>query len=522
MHLITVQSSLQSGSYLIPVIEGQPNYYKPPLLFWTAMATEAVFGPGLAGGRISSVFFTAGCALLVYFILLYARVDWHVAFVSALAYVLSVGAMKFARLLMMEQGMAFALLLIVLCLFAQIKTGKLRYALFSGLAAGAASLFKGPLFVVYAGLIYAVWMMILMFRFKPAKGPLWHTQRTVPLAAKTAALVLGGSAVLPLLWTGLILIFSGAGGAVLLQYFFVVENFGKFAQENQNTLRLLGGWLTYTFPWTLIVLAGMFFVFVPQGMQNRRQFFGRILILSVFAIMVFHVLPHRKAAYYGIPFMPFVFAGIPLLLKDLDFLERPARWTIYSFYFISPVLAFAAVAGSESWLGLALLIPALAALFLDKAPVSRLEEILRTRKNLKIAGFSGALMVLVLQFVLYPLLNHEVIPTDRVSGFSRNICVVTGETWDAMDLKVLRRDMDVVATVPMSPDTCVDGTRAVLHIPDAPLEESAIDQALERKRYQEKFRWSMWSRKLDTNAVLNYLQGGRRILSRVRYYEPVK
>ncbi len=49
-----------------------------------------------------------------------------------------------------------------------------------------------------------------------------------------------------------------------------------------------------------------------------------------------------------------------------------------------------------------------------------------------------------------------------------------------------------------------------------------IDLALEGKKYQEKFRWNMWSRRLDANAVLDYLQGGRRILSRVRYYESVQ
>jgi 4-amino-4-deoxy-L-arabinose transferase-like glycosyltransferase len=522
MHLLTVQGSLAAGSYLVPVLEGQPNYYKPPLLFWMAMGTEKIFGGGLFGGRISSVVFTAASALVIYFILLYGRVDWRIAFASALAYILTVGAMKFARLLMMEQAMAFALLLVVLCLMAQIQTGKLRYALFAGLITGAAFLFKGPLFIVYTGLIYSVWIMIPLFRFEAENGWRWSGGRHIPLALKTAVLVLAGSFVLPLLWIGSVLAFTGQGGAVLLEFFFVVENFGKFAQENQNTLRLLGGWLTYTFPWTLIVLAGMFLVFVPQRMQSRRQYFGRILILSVFTLMIFHVLPHRKAAYYGVPFMPLVFAGIPLLLKDLRALERPARWTLILLYFVSPVLALAALLASESWLGLLLLVPALAALFLNNTRIAQITERLRLHKSLKIAGFSGALMILSLQFVLYPLVNHEVIPTDRVQALARNICVVTGETWDAMDLKVLRPDIDVIATVPMSPETCVDGRRAVLHIPDAPREESMIDLALEGKKYQEKFRWNMWSRRLDANAVLDYLQGGRRILSRVRYYESVQ
>ncbi|HNJ04849.1 MAG TPA: glycosyltransferase family 39 protein, partial [Leptospiraceae bacterium] len=458
MHLLTVQSSLKSGSYLIPEIEGQPNYYKPPLLFWTGMATERIFGGGLFGGRISSVFFSAGTALLIYLLLVHARVDFRVAFFASLAYILTVGTMKFARLLMMEQGMAFALMLIAFLLFRQMRTGRLRYALLSGLATGLAFLFKGPLFIVYTGLIYAVWAMIGLFRMeKRAAGWNWRGRSRVPHVAKTAALVISGSLVVPLLWVGMILGYAGQEGQVLLKFFFVVENFGKFAQENQNTLRILAGWITYTFPWTILVLAGMALVFVPQKLENQRQYIGRILVLSVFVIMVFHILPHRKAAYYGIPFAPFVFAGIPLLLKDLRFLERPARWTVLLLYLISPILAFAAVMGSESVLGLVVLVPALVALVLEvlarRGKVSGFAE----NRSLKILGLSGSLLMLALQFVLYPLLNHEVVPVGRVSSFGKEMCLVTGETWDAMDLKGLRPDIDVIATVPMSPETCVDG-----------------------------------------------------------------
>lgn len=525
MHLLTVQSSLAAKSYLIPVLDGQPNYYKPPLLFWAGMATEAVFNSNLFGGRLSSVLFTAGTALLVYFLLSSARVDWRIAFVSALAYVLTLGAMKFARLLMMEQGMAFSFMLIVFALFKQIHTQKLRYALLAGFVSGLAFLFKGPLFIVYTGLLYAVWAMISLFRVsKGESGWVWHGRKSLSAVTKTAALVLAGSLVVPGIWVASILIFAGKEGQVLLQFFFVVENLGKFMQENQNTFRLLGGWLTYTFPWTLVVLAAMAAVLVPQKLANRNQYFGRILILAVFTIMIFHLLPHRKAAYYGVPFMPLVFAGIPLLIRDLTSLERPARWTILALYVITPILTIAAVLGSESPLGLVILVPALAAVLLERMSRSSVPaaSFFAANRSLKIVGIAGTLSMLTIQFVLYPLLNHEVIPVARAGSFSKSICVVTGETWDAMDLKVLRPDMDVAVTVPMNPETCVDGRRAVLHIPGAPTEESMIDMALEQKSYSEISRWNMWSRRMTTDAVIEYLQGGRRIVSRIRYYEPVQ
>jgi len=523
MHLLTVQSSLEAKSYLIPVLDGQPNYYKPPLLFWAGMATEAVFSSGLFGGRLSSVLFTAGTVLLIYFLLTGARIDWRIALLAALAYVLTLGAMKFGRLLMMEQGMAFSFLLIVFFLFKQIRTGKLRYALLAGLVSGLAFLFKGPLFIVYTGLLYSVWAMTVLFRVsREESGWVWHAQHHVAYVAKTAAAVIAASLVVPGIWVASILAFAGEEGAVLLKFFFVVENLGKFMQENQNTFRLLGGWLTYTFPWTLVLLAGMAAVFLPQRLTNRNQYFGRILILSVFTIMIFHLLPHRKAAYYGVPFMPLVFVGIPLLLRDLTALERPARWTILSLYVVAPILTLAAVLGSESAIGLVILLPALAAVVLERLSRSSWSgaSMFARNRSLKIVGIAGSMSMLTIQFALYPLLNHEVIPVARVGSFPGSICVVTGETWDAMDLKVLRPDIDVAVTVPMSPETCVDGRRAVLHIPGAPTEESMIDVVLEQKAYTEIGRWNMWSRRLTTDAVIEYLQGGRRIVSRIRYYEP--
>ncbi|MBL8022137.1 MAG: glycosyltransferase family 39 protein [Leptospirales bacterium] len=517
MHIVTVQESLAVKSYLIPVLDGIPNYYKPPLLFWAGMATESLLGPSLLGARLPSVVFAVGTVILLYYLMVYWGVRRGAAFTGALAYLSTIGVMKFGRLLMMEQGMAFFFLAFVFLFLIFYRTNSLWALIVAGLVSGFAFLFKGPIFLVYCAVFLLAWAFMRFFRFSgdpvawKGKHFIWPIVRT--------GIVYSLIAILPALIWILGLNFAGDGGRRLLGYFFVVENLGKFAQEDQSELRLLVGWLTYTFPWTLILLGAVIHGFKRQKIRNAAQLVGRLLLLTVILTTLLHVIPNRKAAYYGLPFMPLLFAAVPMVIRDLKVLESWAKPSLIVAAVIALVLAGVAFSVSHSWLSLGLALPALVLVgfFL---PAFRRLRALQNYPALKLTSVAGILLILMMQLILYPQLNHEVIPVSLAPTFSKQVCVISSETWDGMDLKVLRPDANIQVSVPGSPVHCADKTRAVLVIPDKIEDLSMSQSLLERLGYAKRESWPIWKRWLNFYDVLEYWKRNRAITTTAEYYEP--
>ncbi|MCE9598735.1 MAG: glycosyltransferase family 39 protein [Spirochaetia bacterium] len=517
MHIVTVQESLYAKSYLIPVLDGIPNYYKPPLLFWAGMATESLFGHSLLGARMPSVLFGMGTVVLIYYLMVYWGVARWAAFVSALAYLCTIGVMKFARLLMMEQGMAFFFVLFVHLFLIFYRTNSIWALVSAALVSGIAFLFKGPIFLVYSAIFLLTWAAMRFFRFSAnpvswkGKHLLWPIVRT--------GIVYSLIAILPALFWILSLNFQSNGdGRRLLGYFFEIENLGKFSQEDQSEARLFVGWLTYTFPWTLILLGAFIQSFRRQDIRNISQLIGRLLLITVVLTTLLHVIPNRKAAYYGLPFMPLLFAAIPMALRDLRVLESWAKPSLYLSASIAVALAGVSYSVSGSWISFGLVLPALVliGLFL---PASKRPAFLTQNPALKLMSLSGILLILVVQLILYPQLNHEVIPVSRARGFSNQLCVISSETWDGMDLKVLRPDASIQVSVPGSPVHCANRTRAVLVIPDKPEDLLASQALMQELGYAKRQSWPIWKRWLNFYDVIEYWKRNRSITATAEYYE---
>ncbi|HMY47720.1 MAG TPA: glycosyltransferase family 39 protein, partial [Leptospiraceae bacterium] len=435
MHLVTVQQSLASKSYIVPVVDGVPNYYKPPLLFWAGMVTEAVLGPGLFGPRFSSILFTTGIVLLMYYLMVVWGVRPWVAVVASIAYLCSIGTMKFGRLLMMEQGMAFFYLLFVFLLLEHYRTGRIRPLIVSGLISGIGFLFKGPVFLIYCAFTLIIWASMRIVRFKTDPVRITGLRKFWP-TVRTGLIFSAFALVVPVIWAGSVLLFAGVAGKAMLAYFFIVENAGKFAQQDQSEIRILVGWIIYTFPWTVVLFAGLYFALRSRYAYGKIQIAGRLLLMTVVVTTIFHFIPNRKAAYYGIPFAPLLFAGLPMMLRDNSVLERWSRLSLIVLYIVMPALVVLTWLGSDSPWSLLLLIPVVAGIFIDiraKRDSNFLNGSFATDRRLKTLSVAGVLVILVLQFVLYPLLNKEVIPVGMSGRFASKMCVISTETWDAMD-----------------------------------------------------------------------------------------
>ncbi|MCB1172378.1 MAG: glycosyltransferase family 39 protein, partial [Leptospiraceae bacterium] len=342
MHIATVRQSLDNNSWLLPTLEGLPNYYKPPILFWIGMLSEALLGNSLFAVRLPAVLAGLGSIFLLYRLL---KVTGAPALFPSIAYALSLGTLKFSKLLMMEQFMAFALLVTTLFFVRFVQTKSYRCLLWAGLASAIAYFFKGPLFQVYTGFLFLAWAIPLFLHFN-AQGDFrgWHR---VPTILK-AALVLHLPLLLPLAWNGW-LFYSAPDnyGKAILEFFYVNENLSKFRHADQSPFMIPMGWLLYSAPWTVMII-GAFFLALRSTVRDSRVRIGRMLFVTALAISLLHMLPSRKDPYYVIPVLPVLFAGLPMILyssrNEIGCADRISRWMKANFVFSAFVALIAFIA----------------------------------------------------------------------------------------------------------------------------------------------------------------------------------
>jgi len=131
------------GTWMTPTLEGQPDYTKPPLLYWAARACLGIFGPRLWAARLP----VAICALLLALVAgrLARRFGGEPAFARGVLLVgTSLGVLRYGRLTMMDVPLALAVALAVDVVWTAVERRRPALLLQMGLAAGLSGLLKGP------------------------------------------------------------------------------------------------------------------------------------------------------------------------------------------------------------------------------------------------------------------------------------------------------------------------------------------------------------------------------------------
>ena len=511
MHIQTVRESMKQGSYLVPRLQGGPNYYKPPLLFWMSMGAQAIFGPGLAANRLPSLLAGLATVLLLFFLLREARMSLLDSLLISLFYLFSMAVFKFGRLLMMEQAMAAAFMAVVLLFARYIHTRRLSYLLLAGFVSGLGFWLKGPLFQFYSGLFLLAWAGLMLFRFRAgvpgdAQPRLrWLGRRRIGEVFRVLLIFHLASLVPVLAWP--VYLFSTQGGADIFWFFAVIENLGKFSQENQSEFRILGGWLLYTFPWTIVFIYALFRA-LRHKIKNRADQLGRILAVTVLMATVFHFLPNRKDAYYVIPFVAPAFAGVSLLLRS-DSISSAIRLNlmflgVVSLLFILLVALLGASPAAVFLPALALLAALLSLVFWKRID----DDFYRLRYSFATAGI---LALLAFQFSILPVLHLPRIPALAEAKLGERLCVVSDEPWDAMDFAGQMPGRDIRHSVPGSPTNCMDGKRDVL------LFRTGV-RARAPQPYQLSGSWEVWKRNLEFNDIIKNLGKPGKLMEKVYHY----
>jgi 4-amino-4-deoxy-L-arabinose transferase-like glycosyltransferase len=280
LYLSLAKEMQAQGTWMTPTLEGQPDYTKPPLLYWASAACLRAFGSHLWAARLP----VALCALLLALAAgrLAARFGGEPAFARGVLLVgTSLGLLRYGRLTMMDVPLALALALGAEAAWVAADEGRPRRLLGVGLAAGLSALLKGP---VGPLLVFSIAAVLVAVRAPALLRSAW--------AAGAVALALVVSAP----W---FLAMVALHGAPYLARFILVENFGKFSAP----------WTLGGEAWLLLVLLLLALPWVGlvqwPGAPRALRLLSGVWLCTV--LLVFS-LPGLKQSHYVVPCL------VPLLL----------------------------------------------------------------------------------------------------------------------------------------------------------------------------------------------------------------
>jgi 4-amino-4-deoxy-L-arabinose transferase-like glycosyltransferase len=370
LYLSLAKEMQAQGTWLTPTLDGQPDYTKPPLLYWASVACLRLFGSHLWAARLP----VALCALFLALVAgrLARRFGGAPAFSRGVLLVgTCLGVLRYGRLTMMDVPLALAVALGAEAAWAAVDEGRPRRFLGVGLAAGLSALLKGP---VGPLLVFSIAGVLVAVRAPALLRSAWSA------AAVGLALLVSAP------W---FVTMVALHGTPYLTRFILVENFGKFSVP-----WTLGGeaWLLLVL--LLLALPWVGLVQWPKAPRALKLLSGVWLLV---VLLVFS-LPGLKQSHYVVPCL------VPLLLLAAV-PERPRLMAARATAVLLGAVAVAAVLALRVPFPLSERLGLLgAAVLLAIACVA----MWRARPEAAAVGVAGA-AVLVLALVL-PALNPPPVP----------------------------------------------------------------------------------------------------------------
>lgn len=434
MHIRTVRESIEKDSLLIPQLTGLANAYKPPALFWAGICSDLLLGISYVSERLVSLFFGLLTTLLLYFGILNFGKSNRYAFYISLAYASTFAAWKFSRLFMMEQMLTFFLLLFVYLYLRFQKEKKSIFLLLAILSLNVSYFIKGPLIVFYAVLLPLSFLGVDLLRIRKKQFYInWKS-----FLNYTHILLFPLSFVIPIVWMYFLSRYSDEG-SLLIKFFLFNENLGKFLSENQSILRIFGGWLLYSIPYTPMVFLFIFAGIKTKIISKEKRIF-RILSYFLLALTLLHILPNRKDSYYITPLIPIFFLGISIAFSEQKFrsyFEQSWTSTLYLLIFIS--LAIISYLNSEMQL---LIISLILSLYLIGS--------FFLRKGFENQFIFSILFVPIIAGLVLPRFQNPLPARDLNALHLSKLCVVSENPWHGMDYQNQLEDTLVVYSPPSS------------------------------------------------------------------------
>ncbi|TGN13698.1 ArnT family glycosyltransferase [Leptospira ilyithenensis] len=496
MHIRTIRESLMSGHWILPQVSGFPNPYKPPLLFWLGIASDRLFGVSFFAERLVSAALGASSATLIYLLSKMFHSSGKMSLILAISFVFSFGTWKFSRLVMMEEAMVFFFLFYIYLFLKYDFSKNYSYFLAANFILGIGYLLKGPIIIVYGAIVILSFFLVDFLRNRKGKFQLEFANLLVYIK-----LIPGFSFALlaPAIWT-FYLYFFNENGKDLIKFFLVAENMGKFSAANQSTLRILGGWLLYSLPFTVTFLFGLIEM-VKTRIYSPRQRTGRALLISLFLLSLLHLLPSRKDPYYILPFLSVLFFLPSIYFDSEEWLEKIN--SLSNKLFLGTIIVLALFANLYFWnitlFAICLTILCLMVYFWKKHSLQGIFII-----NLTIVP-------MIAFSILQPLQDPKI--EDFLTDSSINkLCVVSENPWAAMEMANRLPKINVIYSPPSSAKSiCEEADFPLLIFADFFEPEATYDQT---------HQWFFWQvhREYETKEILELIQDPKS----VRFKHPVR
>ncbi|TGK87907.1 phospholipid carrier-dependent glycosyltransferase [Leptospira noumeaensis] len=485
MHIRSIRESLDLGSYTLPVLSGLPNPYKPPLLFWLGMFFDRIFGVSYLAERLVSFSFGLGTLALFYKLYLSISKSLEETKLATLTFAFSFLSLKFFGLLMMEGAMVFFTLLYIFLFFKSKEKKNLTYVAWGSFFVGFGYLLKGPILHIYIVLFLMSYLYIRMIHVRKGKFQISF----YPLKDEKKTLLLFSlSLIIPILWISYLYLFTSSGKE-LLRFFFITENMGKFYATNQSGLRIWGGWLLYTIPFTIPILH-IFWLSLKKPSNQKNQIFVMMVIVFLILVTTFHLLPNRKDPYYVTPFITLLFL-LPAMKKiswKTLILSKINQYSIPVVYFL--FVAIAVVLRLPGLFSIALLGIILTLSFI----------LLSKNEKLKFYGILIPQLLLVpitMLFLLRPMSDPD-ITKQNINADKKEVCVIAENPWTAMDVQNKLKTSKVSFALPLTyKDTC----------PNAEILINFSDSTSFTSNFEKKISWYQWKQHLvlDSYQIANAL-----------------
>lgn len=282
---------LRSQSPMVPLLDGMPYFHKPPLYYWLAQISYALFGVHEFSARVPSLLgaWSAGAGLYA-FVLRYrnvAQARWAVVILALMP--LFFGAAQFANMDMLVASM------ITLCVLAAADTALRREAgrpfrgmsIATGVLAALAVLAKGLIGLALPGAIVLAWLL-LRRDWRGMRALLW-----APALLAFAAVAVPWFALMQAKFPG------------FYHYFFVYQHFERFAQTGFNNAQPFWFYVPIVvglaLPWSIWGAA----IFTPAfWREHDPQGLRRLMAIWIAVVLVFFSIPQSKLIGYVLPVFP--------------------------------------------------------------------------------------------------------------------------------------------------------------------------------------------------------------------------
>ncbi len=281
-NFITAREMLQSNNWLLPTMNGEARYQKPPLPIWITAVSAAIFGlKSLFALRLPAAIMALFLVIFSYKFLTRLTNNTKYAFISSLVLSTSFYVVFAGR---NGQWDIFSHAFIMGCIYYlyqlfENKKKRFRYAVFASLFFGLSFLSKGPV-SFYVLLLPFLISYGIVFKYKSIKS------LTKPLLLFTII-----SALISSWWYVYVYWVDSAEIIKITQ-----KETLNWQSHNVKPFYYYWSFFLQSGAWSIIVIAGLFYPYLKNKVSNSKAY-TFTWIWTIISLLLLSIIPEKKSRY---------------------------------------------------------------------------------------------------------------------------------------------------------------------------------------------------------------------------------